>query len=317
MAPASIDPLIAPLSNPKMESDGGVRKRVQTALAVLLVAIAGVVAVQVLRPKEPEPVYQGKTLRVWLAQCEHAWAKQDGKSQDEAEVAIARIGTNAIPTLLNMLSKEDSLWVTLWQRHIARVKFLPAWVRSPAWYRNRPRVLDLHMQALKGFEALRFQNVQQVAPDLIRIYERTSSADSQRCVIESLMAIGPEAARQAIPSILRNAVSSDTRVRQTTIVALAQIHAEPSMVVPVLVRSLGDTDATIRGTAALGLRDFGRESRQAVPVLVLLINDPDAGVRRCAREALKTIDYEAAVKAGVKFAPPGEEENERQGHPWF
>jgi hypothetical protein len=35
------------------------RKRVRIALAVLLVAIVGVVAFELLRPQEREPVYQG------------------------------------------------------------------------------------------------------------------------------------------------------------------------------------------------------------------------------------------------------------------
>jgi hypothetical protein len=269
------------------------RKRVQIALAVLVVAIAGVMAFELLRPhQEREPVYQGKPLRVWLAQCEHAWARQEGQAQEEAEVAIARIGTNAIPTLLKMLGQRDSFWVTFWQQHIAGMPQLPPWVRYPAWYRNRPQVLDIQLQALKGFEALRFQNAQQAVPELIRIYERASSADSQHCVIESLMAIGPEAARKAIPSLLRNTGNSDLRVRQSAIVALAKIHAEPSLVVPVLVKSLNDTNATIRRTAAMALRDFGRDAREAVPVVVRLMSDPDV--------ALTRIDYEAAVKAEMK-----------------
>jgi len=44
------------------------RKRVKIALAVLLVAIAGVIAWQALRPRES--VYQGKRLSLWLLRYE-------------------------------------------------------------------------------------------------------------------------------------------------------------------------------------------------------------------------------------------------------
>ncbi|MGO8928675.1 MAG: hypothetical protein ACLQU3_17540, partial [Limisphaerales bacterium] len=43
------------------------QKRVHIALAVLLVMLVGVIAWQVLRLREREPVYQGKPLSVWLA----------------------------------------------------------------------------------------------------------------------------------------------------------------------------------------------------------------------------------------------------------
>ena len=91
------------------------RKRVQIALTVLPVAIFGVIVWQVLRPRERErePVYQGKGLRVWLSENYYAWARRDGQAQDLAESAIRRIGTNAIPALLNMLRKKDSSLVSI------------------------------------------------------------------------------------------------------------------------------------------------------------------------------------------------------------
>ena len=76
------------------------RKRVYIALAVLLVMLAGVIAWQVLRLREP--VYQGKRLSVWLVQygTNHWSAGRNGELDKQAEAAIRHIGTNAIPTLL-------------------------------------------------------------------------------------------------------------------------------------------------------------------------------------------------------------------------
>jgi len=76
------------------------RKRVQIALAFLLVAIAGVIAWQVLHLREP--AYQGKRLSVWLQNY-----SPDGDSP-EVDDAVRTMGTNVIPTLLGMLRAEDS-----------------------------------------------------------------------------------------------------------------------------------------------------------------------------------------------------------------
>ena len=53
-----------------------------------------------------------------------------------------------------------------------------------------------------------------------------------------------------------------------------------------------------RVSHSLGM--FGRDARLAVPALVELLNDPDADVRGSATNPVKTIDPEAAAKAGVR-----------------
>jgi hypothetical protein len=281
------------------------RKPVHIALAVVLVALAGVITWQVLRLSESnsEPVYQGKGLRAWLADDYYSWARQDAPAQDEAEGAIRRIGTNAIPTLLKMIRRKDSWMVSvlipLWDRHVYGNGHLPLWVRCPSWHQNKAAVLNL--QALKGFEVLR-GNAQPAVPELITIYDLNLSPDFQRCASRALIAIGPEARRRAIPSFVRWAASSDARTREIAVCALAEAHVEPSLVVPALTKALSDTNANARAIAAIGLKEIGwlGGAQQAVPALVRLLNDPDGTVRRVAAEALKNIDYDAAVKAGVK-----------------
>jgi len=103
------------------------RKRVYIALAVVLVALAGVIAWQALR--EREPVYQGKGLRVWLR--EYRLGLNTGASKVAAD-AVRHIGTNALPTLLEMLGAKDSKLKYWWDRHIPGLQFLPRWVRYPA-----------------------------------------------------------------------------------------------------------------------------------------------------------------------------------------
>jgi hypothetical protein len=278
------------------------RKRLHVALAVILVMLVGVSAWQVLCLREREPVYQGKRLRVWLGEYD-GWTPRGAiEARNAAEAAIRQIGTNALPTLLSMLRKEDSplvsLLIPVWDRHVARIPCLPVWVAYPTWYHH---AAVLNRQASMGFEILR-ANAHSAVPALIKIYDQNISPSSRFYVSRALMVIGPDATRKAIPSFVSGTASPNARVRESAVMALAQVHDEPSMVVPALVKALSDTNAHVRSVAALGLEGIGRSggARQAVRALELLLDDPDGQVRHAAVEALKQIDPEAAAKAGVK-----------------
>jgi HEAT repeat protein len=101
------------------------RKRVQIAIVVLLVALGfGVVRLALLDPDQ-EPVYQGKTLSEWLEGCDKShWV---GTKWRESTEAVRQIGTNAIPTLLRKLRQKDSaltLKLRSWalRQHFIRIR---------------------------------------------------------------------------------------------------------------------------------------------------------------------------------------------------
>jgi HEAT repeat protein len=281
------------------------RKRVYIALTVLLVALAGVIAWQVLHPQEREPVYQRKPLRVWLSEYhEHfSTGMEEGvKARELAKNALLKIGTNAIPTLLKMVAQKDSFvvnkLVALWEgRSIREVPYLPAWVRFPHWYSNQAEFQN--EEAALGFELLG-ADAQQAVPALLGIYERGISPESQGATCRALSAIGPGALRLGIPSFLGRATNSDAAVRSIAVEALAGVDAQPREVVPALVKALSDTAPIIRVYAARGLGRWGTNAQDAVPTLVLFLRDPLPHLRFAATNALKAIDPEAAAKAGVK-----------------
>jgi hypothetical protein len=278
------------------------RKRVQIALAVLLV---GVVAFQILRPQEREPVYQGKALRVWLREYA-GWdtgPKEWAQAKTRAEDAVRHIGTNAIPALLRMVQKMESprmsRLIDLWDQHIANRNHLPAWIRHPRWYKNQARYRN--MEGEIGFKILG-ADAQEAVPELLFIYESTLSMDSvtamnsRVAISRSLIDIGPP----AIPYFLRWAGGTNEDKRLTAVHALSQIHGEPSVVVPVLVKFLSHANPLVRTEVTEGLGNFGTNAQSALPALVQSLTDSNRLVRNAATNAFKQIDPEVAAREGVK-----------------
>src|SRR5208283_5521171 len=121
-------------------------KRARVSIAALFVALLAVLAWTSLRRPASEPVFEGKSLREWLVQLKDSDSQVE---RDKAAVAVRHIGTNAIPTLLQMLHEEESPFKT---------KYL-AWRRG--WY--NPFVIhlqmfggpaDVHQRAEAGFDKL-------------------------------------------------------------------------------------------------------------------------------------------------------------------
>ncbi len=212
----------------------GKKRRILVA-ALGLAAVGGLTWEVFLRP-EPEPVYQGKSLTAWLRQ-----AQEPGpKSQEERQVlrdAVARIGTNAVPSLLRMLRARDSALtrklVGLARRqHVITIPFEPAY--------------KINDRTAFAFEVLGAQ-AKDAVPGLIKIYEHNYSGSSRYNTIYALGAIGPDA-EAAVPLLLAEATETNTPDQQSlsrravAIYALGRIHAESQLAVPALAKALSSPD---------------------------------------------------------------------------
>src|SRR5690348_12117418 len=118
------------------------KKMCKVAFAALIATLLGGFAWLVFRHREP--VYQGKPLRQWL----EVVATESGgpEAQEQAQEAIKKIGTNAVPTLVRMMQAKDSpleLKLADWANTLLRINFSP-----------RPAI-EVHMVALYGFHLLK------------------------------------------------------------------------------------------------------------------------------------------------------------------
>ena len=218
------------------------RKRVQIALALLLVAIAGVTAWQVLRPHEREPVYQGKRLSVWLEQYYDALENPEGpmtgrttvvgvtvdglgggESAKQAEAALSAIGTNALPVLLKMAQAHDSAFkqkfilVSYRFQQVGRVREL--------FFPHFPHDSEgvLHGKAALGFYTLG-SAAKPALPDLIRLLgERHADVRASSARILGFMG---NAAQAAFPALVKSLSDKDAETRLAAAEAVKQIDPE-------------------------------------------------------------------------------------------
>jgi HEAT repeat protein len=258
----------------KMESDGGVRKRVQMALAVLLVAIAGAAAVLISRPWEP--TYRGMKLSKWLASY----------PPEKTDEILRQLGSNCVPTLLRMLRMKDSAVEITFKRLVERfmrvdVDYTPAKV-----WNDRAR---------HGFEVLGAQ-AKDAVPALIEIVNQDISETSRLDTVDALAFIGPPA-EEAAPSFIQWATNANSELRCGAVFALGRIRSKPELAVPALINALHDSDPSTRIHALIALEQFGPDAKLAVPTL-LEFNKTDNTTRSAS--ALKAIAPDAAAKAGVK-----------------
>ena len=160
------------------------RNRVRIALAVVLVAVVGVVGWQVLRQREP--VYQGQRLSVWLTRYGDGdyTAVTQQIAKKEVDVAVRHMGTNAVPFLVRRIRAKDSafgLWLVKMARlqHAIKVRHTPAYVRR--------------LQALNGITALDLEARKTVVPGLIECLDDDDS-QVRRYAGAALKAIDADAA---------------------------------------------------------------------------------------------------------------------------
>jgi len=272
-----------------MENKRKMRARKSRAVIwfITLAMLAGGIGLYTLT-REREPSYQGKSLRTWLSQTGTTRIFPVG--DDPVELAVRQMGTNAIPSLLEMLKrKSDSPFATkildLSERfHALRYIFAP----KQAWQENE--------LAVKGFYCLGTV-ASNAAPELIRIYHENISDSSRSCALESFCYVSPASSKDLLSDALTN---TNGNLRY---VALQLIPTnQPDFAVPHLIKMLGDESADIQGQAAFKLIKFGTNSLPAVPELVkLACSAPtnylsELGAWNAAAIALGKLDPQTAAK---------------------
>jgi hypothetical protein len=110
---------------------------------------------------------------------------------------------------------------------------------------------------------------------------------------------------EAIPALPQLRMLMDGTNGDIAVRAMMATCGTGSNAIPVLISGLTNQFADVRNEAANYVaqnfdKQFLEQRDQVVPLFVKLLNDPDDYVRMNATNELKTIDPEAAAKAGIK-----------------
>lgn len=266
------------------------KKRLWTFLLILTLAVSW----WALSPREP--VYQGKQLTRWLSEAyknripayvagrkmSPGFTSWQPEWQPDTMNAIRAMGTDALPTLVGMMSaNETHKW-----------KLLQLF---------GPTAQDLKAQATFGFCALGTNAASMINP-LMMLFMKDH--DINEAI--ALANIGPGGV-VALSQALTNQTVTNVFVRSTLLGALGiratkirqergarnadpiRLELETEAMLPSLCQCLGDRAVPIRSQAADVLVTLGVDQAKVIPVLVQCLDDKDTDVRWRAAKDLEAI----------------------------
>jgi hypothetical protein len=119
--------------------------------------------------------------------------------------------------------------------------------------------------------------------------------------VNDLAALGPLAKDAATPAFLEVFKHKDGLLIGPAADALVKIEANPDTVIPALIDCMVDGEGHGQSDVVEALGEYGPKAKAAVPTLIKLLADRSSkDIMEAVPKALKKIDPEAAVKAGVK-----------------
>ncbi|MDB6018426.1 MAG: putative lyase [Pedosphaera sp.] len=292
------------------------RKRFRILIAILLVAVVGGIALELLQPREPS--YQRKRWSDWLKD----YHIEDGLygPQPKADEAMRHMGTNVIPFLLQRLRANDSkakTWLMGLEARQSVIRLHLSHAEDDYWKVEQafkalgplgkpavPELIELaHGPHGIGFElvgdyaggALTGIGAESISAIKGLLADKSSIARARAAI--SLGQMGG-VAEPALTNLMEGLKDIDAYVRLQAARALGAIGKQPMLVVPALVESLKDPSSGVRSAAVISLGAFGDEA--ATTALLTALADPDDKVRAAALSTLKSIAPELAAKQTVR-----------------
>ena len=241
-------------------------KRSRAIAWVVLLGLIAVAAFFALRPREP--VYQGKRLSVWSRDLDENTLASN--SRNRAVDAVRQIGTNCVPTLVDMLQSSDS-WL---KRKLMELVGKQSRIRF-----HFTTAQERRSRAIRGIEVLGPAAIPMLI-DLLN--DKAAMPTAMIC----LSRVGPEVVWPLTCTLTNEA----PQVRSAAIVTLGLLRSNGQAAVPALVERLeSDTDNRVRASAANALGYIGKEPEVAVPALVKHLRDPGSHDARTSRPGLGQI----------------------------
>jgi hypothetical protein len=294
-------------------------------LVVAMLAVALGAIAWFLLAREKEPVYEGKTLSVWLTNYlvpRSRGSEFNSKFETPdawvyANIAVNAMGTNAFPILLRMLGAYDPPWklklISFTQKqHVIAIHHVPASQKSQMSSMAFASLAgdydrDPLAEAMFGLEISTTPNINQaqadqLVPSLIEMLKNGPSLESRAAAARVLGEFGP-LSKSAVPALVAEATNTSLSVmRFNCIDALGKIHSDPGLVVPVLASALSDTNLPVREAAVKGLAKVPPDlkySSVVVPALAGLLSDNSIVWQNISYIPKALANYGAAAKSAL------------------
>ncbi len=250
---------------------------------VLIAASFCLITIQSVPAKEPS--CNGKPLSEWLFELdlgpsvyESIYHPQPGEPSPAD--AVRQIGTNGIPTLLDILGATERS-----KGHVLG-KLKSKAFREKFHNKNVPTD-DLRDTAVQGFGILGTNAVSAI-PQISKLLQKPETSYS---AAEALAELGPEGF-----AVLTNAMNNNKDLAGVVVWTIGHKGGgDVQTVTRLLIGALKNSDGATRGNAAYFLG--GKDPAVAIPVLVQMLDD--SGYYPRERAALALCSYGPAAKAAV------------------
>jgi len=223
---------------------GRMGKKRHILVIALLVAVFGAISWQVLCSRET--TYQGKGQTAWLKDLNSGPIIQgdfSGEKHEAAADAFRRMGTNALPQLLDGLRSKDSRLALAWM-NVSR--------KYPVFGR-----IFLPADERRSAAAQAFKSLGPIAEPAIP--ELTSMLNDPDTSLESAFCLA-SIGSNGIPPLIQALTNYQPKVRYCAVFALGYKPTLAQAVVPTLLRMLSDPDLNVRLAASGTLKSIDPET---------------------------------------------------------
>ena len=237
-----------------------------------LAAIIIITAILARRPHEPtEPTCGGHPLSFWLVQYDSFVTvaddfplSQEFQQKAQAREAIRKIGTNALPFLLNRINYEPPTYYKTLMDKLNRLR-APLWLSSIANTLCGDPLGKVHgtTLAIRGFDALG-TNAAAAIPDLAVMGTNYSRPLASTSATSALSYLGI----RAVPTLLwarSNCPPWQLQHIKAQLVCSIAVHLDNTDAVPFLMRAVVDEDPNIRFVATNALQRIAPEMLTNIP----------------------------------------------------
>jgi hypothetical protein len=243
--------------------------RMRYAIVVVLGCVA--IAFAAFRlTSSSDPVYAGRPLSEWVLSYSYLTPPEGTPSENEADEALRRAGTNAVPFLLRWMRCEPPAWKR------------PVRTLAPAFVQHALNVDEftsgelLAEKSVRAFGALGTNGLVGM-PALVQLMRDTNAPDSAYRAMRCLAALGTN----GLPPLISVIEDAQSPFRTRAISAVRRVHtnAESKRVLgPVLLRCATDPAADVLpiGLAGLWLSDVKYDPRISIPALTSVLTNTAA-----------------------------------------